>query len=93
MCYSDTKGGDSLQNLEGNKNKQMARSEKSKDEDKEYAFLKKKLKEQYKRLKGMVTLRLREMGENASLQTELENRVPLFLTDIQHLIIYSQVSS
>lgn len=57
----------------------------------ELSVLKQKLREQSKKIKAMVTFRLREMGEIAQLKTEPESRVPLFLADVQHLIMYSQV--
>lgn len=71
----------------------MGPSGKPKLEGEDFILLKQKLREQSKKIKGMVVLRLREMGENASLKTEPESRVPLFLTDIQHLITYSQVKN
>lgn len=37
------------------------------------------------------TFRLRELGEAASITVDLENRIPIFLADIQHLIMYSQL--
>lgn len=37
------------------------------------------------------TFRLREFGEAANITVEMENRIPLFLADIQHLIMYSQL--
>lgn len=71
---------------------QMGPSGKPKLIGDEYSVLKQKLREQSKKIKGMVTFRLREMGEIAQLKTDTESRVPLFLTDVQHLIMYSQVS-
>lgn len=53
--------------------------------------LKKMLRERTSKLRQQPIFRLREMGENASVKTDLDNRVPLFLSDIQHLIMYSQI--
>lgn len=71
---------------------QMGSSGKPKLSGEEFAALKQRLKEQSKKIKSMVTFRLREVGETAQLKTEADSRVPLFLADIQHLIMYSQVS-
>lgn len=79
--------------LATNTNEQMGPSGKPKLAGEELAALKQKLREQSKKIKGMVRFRLREMGESALLQTETESRVPLFLTDLQHLIMYSQVGN
>ncbi|ERL93858.1 RNA exonuclease 5 isoform X1 [Dendroctonus ponderosae] len=53
--------------------------------------LKKMLQEKTKKIRQMPKFRLRDMGENASLQIPLESRCPLFLSDIQHLLMYSQI--
>ncbi|RZC33045.1 RNA exonuclease NEF-sp, partial [Asbolus verrucosus] len=53
--------------------------------------LKRMLRERTKKLRQQPVFKLREMGVNASLETEIENRVPLFLSDLQHLIMYSQL--
>lgn len=34
---------------------------------------------------------LRDVGLNAALSTELDQRIPLFMSDIQHLIMYAQL--
>lgn len=55
------------------------------------AELKKMLREKTNKIKQAPKFRLREMGENATLKMDLESRCPLFLSDIQHLLMYSQV--
>lgn len=70
---------------------EIGRSGKPKLEGEEYLQLKQKLKDNAMRAKLLVLFRLRDMGESASLDVDAENRVPLFITDLQHLIMYSQV--
>lgn len=53
--------------------------------------LKKLLREKTKKMREQPTFRLRELGDNASLSTEIDARIPLFMSDIQHLIMYSQI--
>ncbi|EFA00202.1 RNA exonuclease 5 isoform X2 [Tribolium castaneum] len=53
--------------------------------------LKKMLREKTTKMRQQPVFKLRDMGTNASLSTDLENRVPLFLSDLQHLIMYSQL--
>lgn len=55
------------------------------------AELKKMLREKTNKIRQAPKFHLREMGENASLKIDLESRCPLFLSDIQHLLMYSQV--
>ncbi|XP_043675119.1 uncharacterized exonuclease C637.09 isoform X1 [Vespula pensylvanica] len=57
----------------------------------DYAKLKKELRERKKILKTKPRLQLKQAGENASLNTHSQNadRIPLFLSDIQHLLLYS----
>lgn len=55
------------------------------------ATLKKMLRETTKTKRNLPQLRLRDVGENASLSTNLEERIPIFLSDFQHLIMYSQI--
>lgn len=57
----------------------------------EYQELKKMLREKTTKLRQQPIFRLRDMGTIASLKTDLDNRVPLFLSDLQHLIMYSQL--
>ncbi|XP_060534927.1 uncharacterized protein LOC132707200 isoform X2 [Cylas formicarius] len=53
--------------------------------------LKKMLRDKTNKIRNSPKFRLRDMGESATLKIRLENRSPLFLSDIQHLIMYSQV--
>lgn len=57
----------------------------------EFLEMKKRLREKTTKLRQQPIFKLRDMGLNARLTTDLENRVPLFLSDIQHLILYSQL--
>lgn len=57
----------------------------------DFIQLKKQLKETTLKMRQQPTFRLREFGEMASLTVEMENRVPLFVADVQHLIMYSQL--
>ncbi|XP_044747378.1 RNA exonuclease 5 [Coccinella septempunctata] len=57
----------------------------------EFLALKKKLREHTTKMRQHPNFRLREIGDNASLKTETESRIPLFLSDVQHLILYSQI--
>lgn len=49
------------------------------------------LRETTKKKRNLPQLRLRDIGENASLSVTLDERVPMFLSDFQHLIMYSQI--
>ncbi|CAD1480429.1 unnamed protein product [Heterotrigona itama] len=57
----------------------------------DYLKLKQKLRERKKKLKTMPRFRLKTVGENASLTINVksENRIPIFFSDIQHLLLYS----
>ncbi|XP_046746061.1 small RNA degrading nuclease 5 isoform X3 [Diprion similis] len=57
----------------------------------EYAKLKQELKERKQRLKVIPRFRLKNVGENASLNVDVkdEDRIPIFLSDVQHLLMYS----
>lgn len=66
-------------------------SGKSKLEGEEFLELKKMLREKTQKLRSCPQIRLRELGLNASLAVELDNRIPLFFSDLQHLIMYSQL--
>lgn len=57
----------------------------------EYAELKKMLRERSNKLRQSPNFHLRDMGEYASITVDLDDRMPLFLSDIQHLIMYSQI--
>lgn len=57
----------------------------------EYQKLKQELRERKKVLKNIPRFRLKAVGENASLNSDInhENRIPIFLADVQHLLMYS----
>ncbi|XP_063991098.1 uncharacterized protein Rexo5 [Diachasmimorpha longicaudata] len=57
----------------------------------EYAKLKQELRERKKVLKNIPRFRLKAVGENASLNDSIgpNERIPIFLADIQHLLMYS----
>ncbi|XP_045462527.1 RNA exonuclease 5 isoform X2 [Harmonia axyridis] len=82
-----------LENIEENIEKPplIGSSGKVKLSGEEFIALKKRLREQTSKMRQHPTFRLREIGDNASLKTDTENRIPLFLSDVQHLILYSQI--
>ncbi|KAK4876946.1 hypothetical protein RN001_009452 [Aquatica leii] len=43
------------------------------------------------KMKPKLKLKLKDVGVAASLQTDREERMPLFLSDIQHLLLFSQL--
>ncbi|XP_076657919.1 uncharacterized protein LOC143364766 [Halictus rubicundus] len=57
----------------------------------EYLKLKQELRERKKRLTAIPRFRLKAVGESASLSINIksENRIPIFLSDVQHLLLYS----
>ncbi|XP_031846149.1 RNA exonuclease 5 [Nomia melanderi] len=57
----------------------------------EYEKLKQELRERKKRLKTIPRFHLKTIGESASLSINIssENRIPIFLSDVQHLLLYS----
>ncbi|XP_076244024.1 RNA exonuclease 5 [Calliopsis andreniformis] len=57
----------------------------------DYKKLKQQLRERKKKLKQLPRFRLKGVGENASLtiNSKSENRIPIFLSDVQHLLLYS----
>lgn len=57
----------------------------------EFAELKQRLRERKKLLIRCPLLCLREFGLNASLDIPIDDRIPLFVSDIQHLILMSQL--
>lgn len=93
LCFSDITKTPSLTSidLESNNTIELGPSGKPKLYGEEFLKLKKLLREQTNKMRVQPTFRLREMGENASLTVNMENRVPLFLSDIQHLLMYSQI--
>ena len=58
--------------------------------DNQYASLKEELRKRKKRLQAIPRLTLKAVGENATLDVgNLGKRIPIFLSDIQHLLLYS----
>lgn len=57
----------------------------------EYVKLKQELRERKKILKNIPRFRLKAVGENASLNDTIghDERIPIFLADVQHLLMYS----
>lgn len=55
--------------------------------DEDYVQLKRELTVKRRELKSVPKLRLKLFGENASLSLPPSDRTPIFLTDVQHLII------
>nr|XP_012146348.1 PREDICTED: putative RNA exonuclease NEF-sp isoform X3 [Megachile rotundata] len=57
----------------------------------EYLKLKQELRERKKRLKSIPRFHLKAVGESASISinAKSDNRIPIFLSDVQHLLLYS----
>nr|XP_033334384.1 uncharacterized exonuclease C637.09 [Megalopta genalis] len=57
----------------------------------EYLKLKQELRERKRQFRVIPRFRLKAVGESASLciNVKSENRIPIFLSDIQHLLLYS----
>ncbi|XP_055914005.1 RNA exonuclease 5 [Eupeodes corollae] len=53
----------------------------------QYVKLKKELKERKRELENLSKLHLRPAGYSASLEVDQEQRTPVFLTDVQHLLM------
>lgn len=70
---------------------ELGPSGKPKIHGEDLAELKKMLREKTKKIRNLPQFRLRELGENASLKVDLNDRIPMFLSDIQHLLMYSQI--
>lgn len=59
----------------------------------DYIEMKKKIHEKRRRSRSIPKLRLKSFGEMALLTIDSSKRTPLFLTDIQHLIMFSMLGS
>ncbi|KAF5303998.1 hypothetical protein FQA39_LY01783 [Lamprigera yunnana] len=70
---------------------ELASSDNSKVESYDYLKLKRLIKDKCKTKPVLPKFYLREIGEAASLEFDKNDRVPLFLADIQHLLLYSQL--
>lgn len=55
-----------------------------------YEALKKKLRERQNFFKNIPRLLLKESGEIASLERNFSERIPIFINDVQDLIVFSQ---
>ncbi|CAL7935248.1 unnamed protein product [Xylocopa violacea] len=78
-CIEDTKEADVL----ANKKPRLSGDE--------YLKLRQELRERKKKLKVLPRFTLKAAGESASLTVNVksEDRVPIFLSDVQHLLLYS----
>lgn len=84
--------------LEARKDKNVSNDPELQDKNKkprlndanQYASLKEELRKRKKRLQAIPRLTLKAVGENATLDVRnIGKRIPLFLSDIQHLLLYS----
>ncbi|KAM7356008.1 RNA exonuclease 5 isoform 1-T6 [Cochliomyia hominivorax] len=57
--------------------------------EEQYKLLKKELRDRKRQLENIPYLRLREFGQRALLTVKDDERTPIFLTDIQHLVMSS----
>lgn len=56
----------------------------------EYIKLKQELRKRKKKLQAIPRINLKAVGENATLDiANMKSRIPIFLSDIQHLLLYS----
>lgn len=55
--------------------------------EEQYKLLKKELRERKRQLENIPSLRLREYGQRALLTVKDDERTPIFLTDVQHLVM------
>jgi len=60
-------------------------------EGEEYENLRKRLRERKKALSCLPLFRMKSVGEDASISLSQSQRVPLFMSDIQHLITFCMV--
>lgn len=66
----------------------MSKSGKPKLEGDELKALKQQLRERKQRYQKIPIFRLKAVGEDARLQISPEDRIPLFLSDVQHLLLF-----
>ncbi|XP_034189156.1 RNA exonuclease 5 isoform X2 [Osmia lignaria lignaria] len=95
-CDEDLKGtcsGDSTEKEDGEITEELdpLANKKPRLSGEEYLKLKQELRERKKRLKSIPRFHLKAVGENASISINVksEDRIPIFLSDIQHLLLYS----
>ncbi|XP_034942715.1 RNA exonuclease 5 [Chelonus insularis] len=79
------------ENIQNSSDDSELQNKKPKLVGEEYLKLKQQLRERKKILKNIPRLSLKLVGENASLNINVNptERIPIFLTDIQHLLLYS----
>lgn len=61
--------------------------------DDKYVEIKKEINERRRHLKHIPKLRLKLLGESSSLAIDAQDRTPIFLTDIQHLLMVALLGS
>lgn len=59
--------------------------------DEEYLKLKQQLKERKAKLDILPKFRLRQIGQQATLEVDKSDRIPIYFPDLQHLLLYSQI--
>lgn len=59
----------------------------------EYLQLKKELRDRKNRLKNLSYFKLKSVGDSACISVSPEDRTPLFLSDVQHLLLYSMLGN
>lgn len=59
----------------------------------EYAKLKQTLKERRTKLRQLPSIRLKDVGSQASISMPVDDRTPIFLSDIQHLILFTALGN
>lgn len=80
-----------LLSIDTNSNTVVGFSGKPKVFGEDLVKLKKMLREREKFKKSQPKFKLREAGDAAAISVDAEDRMPLFLCDIQHLLMYSQL--
>ncbi|GLV45558.1 RNA exonuclease 5 [Carabus blaptoides fortunei] len=58
-----------------------------------YIQLKKELRDRKNRLKNIPLFKLKSVGDSACISVSPEDRTPLFLSDVQHLLLYSMLGN
>lgn len=78
-------------NIEGTEESDTLANKKPRLSGDDYLKLKHELRERKKQLTKIPRFQLKAVGESASLSINVksENRIPIFLSDVQHLLLYS----
>ncbi|XP_048506126.1 RNA exonuclease 5 isoform X2 [Athalia rosae] len=75
---------------EGSEEQNSVTNKKPRLSGEEYLKLKQELRERKQRLMSIPRFRLKNVGENASIDNiKGDDRIPIFLSDVQHLLMYS----